>query len=79
MHSAKKPPNLCYMGKKYILKLFSANFKQTGINKCQFTNNGPVHLSTLKNASGKYYNITPVDGMKVVSKKNVHFPHRLHQ
>lgn len=68
----KKPPNLGCIGKKYIFKLFGANLKVTGINKCQFTNNGPVHHSTLKNASDKYCNITPGGGTKVVSKRNVH-------
>ena len=60
-------------GKKHILKLFSANLKVMGINNCQFTNNGPVHHSTLKNASDKYCNITPGGGTKVVSERNVHF------
>lgn len=73
MYSAEKGSKLVLYGKKYIFKLFSANLKVTGINKCQFTNNGPVHHSTLKNASDKYCNITPGSGMKVVSERNVHF------
>lgn len=73
MHSAEKASKLVLYGKKYILKLFSANLKVTGINKCQFTNNASVHHNTLKNASDKYCNITPGGGTKVVSVRNVHF------